>query len=160
MPIDIQDFRLSFAWFETNLTLLEGGKSNAPYQFLGREWSYRQKFETGRQPNPDLSVPWPKPAGQLFWKSYLQKTPGDVDGQLAWKALVPLRGDPPFDIHAHWLEGIISSEVFYYPYGFALTVLVRCLGARSFEQAVETAFQVRNGAKFEVVWKEGTESLT
>jgi hypothetical protein len=161
MAVEIRDFRLSFVWFETNLALLESMEGNAPYSFLGRSSTYSSKFDQANRPDAqELQAPWPKPSGQRFWTFYLRMTPGSVGGADAWRALVPLRATPPFELTAPWLQGKVSSELCYYPHGLAWIVSARCAEALSLEKAVDVAFRLRNGAKLDVQWKEGPASLS
>jgi hypothetical protein len=161
MAIQILDFRLSFVWFETNLALLENGGKTSPYGFLARATTYQQKFEMAKAGVGDLHVPWRKAKGNHLWEFYLGRPPGQVDAGTAFKALMPFRGTPPgkLELKEPWWSDA-PWEAFYYPYGVGFVVNVRHTGACSLEQAVETAFEARKNALFDVDWGDGVASLS
>lgn len=161
--IEIHDLRLSFIWVETVLDLVRHAvPSGAPLAFLGRRSSYAQRFEqvlrSPREPG-GLEPPWRRPAGHFFWTYYLRgRTPGNVSGDQAWKALVPFRGKVPAAVEAPWLGGDLVPETFLYPHGLALVVTALCRAHLPLEEAVEKAFEVRQTGKFQVEWDEGRVS--
>lgn len=155
MSSEIQQFRLSFIWVETNLGLLSKTiPADAPLQRLARRASYEEFFAEVLKNQkthkdvplllvggdyrrvPELGPPWPKPTGQAFWGRYLQHPQLDtLSGTQAWRALVPIRAKFPCDITpGQWLakapvpvEIAILPEAFFYPHGvaFVLTAIVR-----------------------------------
>ncbi len=158
--IQIQDFRVSFIWFETLLSFL-GNKvpdpAHAPFNFLGRDDTYMQKFDDIKQGHDvatKLTPPWKDKSKQRFWFYYLERHPSkDVTAMQAWKGFVPFRGKVPFNKVTTPLLPEPKSfflETFYYPHGMAVVATARCRNDFTLGKAVELAMQIRRDARFEV----------
>lgn len=161
--ISIQDFRISFIWFETQLSLL-GNKvldsSVVPLAFLGRNYTYEHKFGQaakdtleiqGTTGKIQLMLPWKSPSRQLFWIRYMKGNNAEnVTPTLAWNGFVPFRGTVPLQIKAPWLKGRFFLEAYYYPHGVALVANAYCNDTFTLDKALEMAFQIRRAGRFEV----------
>jgi hypothetical protein len=154
----INHAQLSFIWTETVLDLLQDRPPHAAqFVFLGRRYSFAPVFDRAGKERVSMGTltptilqrPWPKPTGQRFWTSYLeQRRPAKLSGDQAWKNLVPFRANFPFALQAPWLTGFITVEAFFYPHGQALIITVKTQTALSLHDAVDLAFKVRRGERF------------
>jgi len=166
--ISIQDFRLSFIWFEPQLCLFDGQTDPAkvPFSFLRSNNAYQEKFTQVKQ-NTDsathLSLPWRNESTQRFWTFYMEgQQPENVNPNQAWKAFVPFRGQVPLTVKKpSWLsdKDRFLIEAFYYPHGIALVVTVICVdNFTSLDQSIDMAFQVRMNGRYEVDTPTSTQS--
>jgi len=156
----IQDFRLSFIWFEPQLCLFDDQADPAriPFSFLRRDSTYQEKFTQVKQDAESvthLSLPWRTESTQLFWYYYMEgQVSENVTPRQAWKAFVPFRGRVPWTIKKpSWLseKDRFLVEAFYYPHGIALTMTVACVdNFTSLDQVVDMAFQIRMNGRYEV----------
>lgn len=160
----IDFFRLSFIWTETNTDLLRNpGPPNAPMGFLGSRDGYMAKFDEIQKGSAPLGLttPWrDDPVGQRFWKFYLSTSDlTTTSGASAWAHLVPLRGAVLATINPPQPELSFASHAFYYPFGFALVVTVTCKASLSLQETIQQAFQIRSEGKIKVQTAAGTEDL-
>lgn len=155
----VRAMRLSFTWLESNLSFLQDKESTAPFSFLGRDYSYEERFErirTAGKSEEGLLLPWPKPAGQHFWTYYLGGVePGLVKANDAWHALVPVRLNPPLSVSANWLPGKVTVEGFFFPHAIAtvLTFDVRAptKGQLRLDECVKIAHDIRQDRKLRLL---------
>lgn len=152
------DLRISFIWTETFFDLLSHPQPpHAPFNFLGRESTYRPFFEealNSKTGKSGLTTPWHQPAGRSFWKFYLEnRNPDQINGHQSFQALVPLRGQVPVTIKAAWFPGTIFPEVFFYPHGTALIITARYTHTVTLPDAIDIGFKVRREDQFDVQWK-------
>jgi hypothetical protein len=154
--IRVQDMRLSFIWVETALDRLGSQPpAGAPYAFLGRRFSYAERFDQVKKGADEagLEPPWRQAGKQFFWTYYLEgRPPGDANGDLAWKGLVPFRKKIAVQAQPPWPEARMTQEAFFYPHGLAWVLTVRFSGDLDLKQAVKKAFEVRRTGKFAVKW--------
>jgi hypothetical protein len=163
---DVRAMRLSFIWLESQLSFLQEAESTAPFSFLGRDYTYEPKFENIRsmgKSSENLLLPWPKPAGQHFWTHYFDGAePGLVKARDAWRALVPVRLNPPLSVAADWFRGKVTVEGFFFPHAIAtlLTFDVRApkIGQLTLDQCVEIAHDIRQNKKLRLIDPPAAES--
>jgi len=146
MALSITNFRASFIWSETLLGVPGGTlKPLSEFQFLTWSDQYQERFRGVLDGDDPLRLdpPWEAHSNQLFWKYYL---PGAVlaavSPKQAWKSLVPLRRGTPFAVDAGkgataWLEW------YYYPHGIALALTFKYSGARTLQETVDIAWNMR-----------------
>jgi len=165
----VKDFRLSFIWMQGCPDLLdEPQPAAAPMKSLGRNTSFAAAFEQARgnsTKQAGLCVPWNQPpgdalTGKSFWTYYLEDDPSNVNGDTAWKAVVPLRTRPNVGIEAPWSDGNIKQinlEAFYYPFGIGLVFTARCVGDFDLQSMVDLAFDIRKRKKCKIRRQDGAK---
>lgn len=161
----VNDFRLSFIWMQAYPDLMdEPQPEKAPFEFLGRNGSFAAAFEMVRD-NPNgptgLTVPWNQPAGKTFWTYYLEGEQSIVNGDMAWKAIVPMRTRPEVAPEAPWSQGKIRQinlEAFYYPFGIGLVFTARCVGKFDLTSMVDLSFDIRQRKRFRIRWQDEPEA--
>src|SRR5690349_12336871 len=105
--ITISQFRVSFIWFETILSLLADDvpdQKNVPFYFLGRNNTYESMFNQIQQKSAGtikLTLPWRVSSNETppshFWRYYLKGYEiNNVTPRLAWEGFVPFRGMAPY----------------------------------------------------------------
>lgn len=157
-PITISQFRVSFIWFETILSLLGDSapdKKNVPFYFLGRNNTYEAMFSQIQQ-KPEgvlkLTLPWKNvtPPRHFFWYYYLNgHDTNQVSGRLAWESFVPFRGLAPYAVEADWIvpPGRLIQEAFYYPHGVAYVLTACCEGSFTLDEFAALALKIRKNAQ-------------
>jgi hypothetical protein len=153
MAIQINDLRLTFIWTETFFDLLKAGSPDVfPYGFLGYAQSYKQAIGTLLAPHEILSgltLPWSKPAGNLFWTQYFgNQIPGHIPASLGWEKIVPLRNKPDLAMVPSGMKDQPSLEAYYYPFGTALVVTAYLQKPLSLQEAANEAQMFAREAKF------------
>lgn len=159
MAIEIQDLRLTFIWADTTLEVLAGhAPAGSIAAQLSRRPTYGQLFnalQQGQIPH-GLQLPWPRQGRQFFWIHYLNcRTLDDLNGDQAWKMLLPLRHNvrarirPP-DTVTHFI-----GETYLYPYGLALVLSMHLERSFSLDEAVTSSLQLRRGLQFELLGNGG-----
>ncbi len=147
MPIQISELRLSFVWVESFLALLSSRKSSAPMAFMAQKEKYKAKFQQAQAGTGDLEPPWVPSRGRHynhFWYHYLKNTmPEMVDGERAWKKLVPLRPYLQAKLKAPWLPGRIGLAGFYYPHAVTVETRVVIQADLSLAELVDKVNDVR-----------------
>lgn len=150
----IETLRLSFVFTET---LLDGGKGGQLGDFTS-ELGYAamiDALQAGTAAEKGLGLPWPYPAGQNFWDSYLHdKVPGDAGGKLCFEKLVPLRMARLADsVRVAMPEARRAGiEGFCFPHGTGLLVTVDIVGSLDLDGAGTLAQRVRYDKVFEAGW--------
>lgn len=153
----VQDFRVSFIWFETLLSLLDYDVPDpqaVPFSFLGRNTTYEQKFNEiqNAKGRPDkatgLTLPWPSAFKHNFWVNYLNyfdvRDASERLLRLAWEKSIPFRELITFTAGPFSsLQVDFLLEAFYYPHGLALVATVRSTQDMVLDDAIKLAFQVR-----------------
>lgn len=155
MAIEIQDLRLTFIWADTTLEVLAG---HAPAESvaaqLSRRSTYGQLFDAlqqGQIPH-GLQLPWLRQGRQFFWIHYLNcRTLDDLNGDQAWKTLLPLRYNVRARIHPPDTVTHFIGEAYLYPYGLALVLSLHLEGNFTLEEAAMSSLQLRRGLKFELL---------
>lgn len=155
IPIRVQDFRLSIIWTETILNLVGSQQPSGPLGFLGRDLIYEQKFNqmmaTGDAGG--LTPPWPGPYGKHFWSYYLnEKDLNAINGEAAWRSLVPFRRVPSAVVAADWFTGRLRLESFFYPHGLGFVATALCRVEADLADVVELAFKISRKGRFTVSW--------
>lgn len=128
---------------------------------LSEPGDYQQPFEKARaQPAPGpLVTPWDmtKPERiQYFWTYYFENvSPHQVQPQVAWRKLVPLRRPAGVTAQASWLPGSIHLHAFHYSHALALVALVGLKADLSLGDAVDKAHEVGRGGVFDTTFADG-----
>jgi len=156
-PLTIDTIQLSFVWTETLLGLFRAGAGSLPLAAFRSKINFAPEYDTiaaSSEPAGPLKlrVPWERPTGQLFWTYYLEgQRPGDIDGDTAWSALVPLRSQVDLSsVTAPWFNGRMRGEAYYHPFGVALVLTFRSSDAWTLEQAVEHAMTIARSGRYDV----------
>ncbi|MFN6472571.1 MAG: hypothetical protein RMY36_023260 [Nostoc sp. SerVER01] len=152
----ITKLRLSFIWTATLTDLFKTDQPPAPLVFIGNSTLYRQKFTDG--------LPWLLDTNRhYFWGHYLKDSSGhslkdnnrppvllqNIRADRAWKQLVPFRSTQNLP-SVSTPECRLVVEAFYYPFGFALVIHVEYSGSLTAQQAIKTAFKIREDNTFSI----------
>lgn len=172
--MELTEIQVSFIWAETIINGFAGlPDPEPPLAFLRERTAFTSFFDQAQQQpmtkkDDALTLifhpPWrlqqlsPKPAGERFWRAYLEnQAPGTVNGKRAWRSLVPFRVELPFKIAPVAATTELHFDVFAYPYGLALAATAKISGSFTLEDAVEAAVKVRRTDKFTIEWSPGNQ---
>ena len=158
--IRIQSLRISFIWAEVDVNLTENPVfPHAQYKFLRNSSAYAATFNDIQTEQMDLIPPWDNLAGQHFWYYYLEQPKKTLlDGQKAWKSLIPFRKKIPLKAVPKPGIYLYSVEGFFYPYGSGLVITVN-LGSDEglpLKDCAQMALKVKHEEEFDVTWQGGT----
>ena len=151
--IQIQRFRVSFIWSETQAAIIDHTLPKAAFAFLGTRSSYQETFTqiinspNGMIADLNISFPWERDLSSDFWSEYVlgeKRTIRNVTSGNAWEHLVPFRGKTPFKI-VPWPVPYFALEIFYYPHGFACVLTAYFEGQFTLTEAVQQALDLQNG---------------
>lgn len=151
--LKIKDFRLTFIWAQACPDLMTAAKPDLPFQFLGRATSFAQSItdlQAGEALPEGLTLPW-KP-GRSFWTHYLSDNQSNLQGNTAWNEVIPLRRRPNVTIYGDKQVLKADVETYYYPFGIAAAVTIRCVGDFTLQNVVDLAYEIRDKRSFEVRW--------
>jgi hypothetical protein len=121
---EVKGVRLSLIWVEPILNLMFVPRPDGPLGQIGTDDCYAMEYQKAHTAaGTELTLPWPRPTGQLFWTRYFNGTrPGDLAASDAWHALVPLRRlVAPALVDRRRIFRMLA-EILVYPFGLALAI--------------------------------------